>query len=72
MEKGIDKELVTGCQRYLNELSKRSQIVERQKEAQRQAEEKKSARREYWRKMLYEDNTQGVTVVVPDDSKLNK
>lgn len=67
-----DDELVNGCQRYLDTLKKRSQIVERQKEELRQAEEKKYARREYWRKMLYEINNNGMTVIVPDDSQLNK
>lgn len=67
-----DDVLVKGCQRYLDTLKKRSQIVEKQKEELRQAEEKKYARREYWRKMLYETEGQGLTIVVPDDSQLNK
>lgn len=68
----IDEELKRGCQRYLDELEKRSQVLEKKKEEQRQAEEQKSKRREYWRKMLYETEGQGLTVVVPDDSKLNR
>lgn len=69
MSQRIDDELVKGCQRYLDELQKRSRIVEQQKEEQRKAEEQKSARREYWRKMLYDDSHNGVTVVIPDGSE---
>ena len=69
MEK-IDDELVNGCQRYLDELEKRSKVLNKQKEEQAQVEKQKAARREYWRKMLYDDNNQGVTVVIPDDSQI--
>lgn len=68
----LDDELVKGCQRYLDTLKERSKVVERQKEVQRRVEEQKAARREYWRKMLYETEGQGLTVVFPDDSKLNR
>ena len=68
----MDKELIDGCQRYLDELEKRSQALNKKKEEQRQIEEQKAARREYWRKMLYDDNNKGVTVIVPDNSQLEK
>lgn len=72
MESEKNRQLVEGCQRYLENLKGRSAIVERQKEVQRRVEEQKAARREYWRKMLYETEGQGLTVVFPDDSKLNR
>lgn len=68
----LDDELIKGCQRYLENLKGRSAIVERQKEIQRKVEEQKRIRREYWRKMLYETEGQGLTVVVPDDSIFNR
>ena len=72
MESEKNRQLVEGCQRYLENLKGRSAIVERQKEVQRRVEEQKAVRREYWRKMLYETEGQGLTVVFPDDSKLNR
>lgn len=71
MESEKNRQLVEGCQRYLENLKGRSAIVERQKEVQRRVEEQKAVRREYWRKMLYETEGQGLTVVFPDDSRFN-
>jgi len=70
--KNLDDELVKGCQRYLDTLKERSEVVERQKAEQRQAEEQKRLKREQWRKLLYETEGQGLTVVVPDDSIYNR
>lgn len=68
----IDDELIEGCHRYLDTLKERSKVVERQKAEQRQVEEQKRMKREQWRKLLYETEGQGLTVVIPDDSFLNK
>lgn len=67
MSTTIDEELIKGCQRYLTELEKRSQIVEAQKEEQRKLDQHKAVRREYWRKRLYGANSKPVTVIAPDD-----
>ena len=66
-----DDELVKGCQRYLDTLKERTEAVERQQAEQRQAEERKRIKREQWRKLLYETEGQGITVIVPDKSVLN-
>ena len=68
----LDDELVKGCQRYLDTLKERSKVVERQKAEQRQVDEQKRMKREQWRKLLYETEGQGLTVVVPDDSIFNR
>ncbi len=66
-----DDELVRGCQRYLDTLKERSEVLERQKAERRQADEQKAVKREYWRNLLYGDSKQGMTVIVPDKSVLN-
>ena len=68
----IDDELIEGCHRYLDTLKERSKVVEIQKAEQRQVEEQKRMKREQWRKLLYETEGQGLTVVIPDDSFLNR
>lgn len=68
----LDDELVKGCQRYLDTLKERSKVVERQKAEQRQVDEQKRMKREQWRKLLYETEGQGLTVVVPDDSLFSR
>lgn len=65
----IDNELIKGCQRYLDELEKRTLASERLKEEQRKLNEQQKVRREYWRKILYESEGQGLTtLIVPDQS----
>ena len=64
--KNLDDELVKGCQQYLDTLKNRSEVVERQKAEQRQAEEQKRVKREQWRKLLYETEGQGLTFIVPN------
>ena len=66
-----DDELVKGCQRYLDTLKERTEVVEKQKAELRQAEEQKRVKREQWRNILYGDSKQGMTVIVPDKSVLN-
>lgn len=68
----MDNELVKGCQRYLDTLKERSKVVERRKAEQRQVDEQKRMKREQWRKLLYETQGQGFTVVVTDDSIFNR
>ena len=53
----IDKELAAGCERYLTELERRKKIIQEQERAKEQTREK-------WRKLLYEDNKEMVTVIV--------
>lgn len=67
----IDDELIRGCERYLSTLKERSDMVEQQRDEQRKVEEQKRFKREQWRKLLYDTDGQGVTVIVPDDSKLS-
>lgn len=67
----IDQELINGCQRYLDTRKERSAMVEQQRVEQRKVEEQKRLKREQWRKLLYDTDGQGVTVIVPDDSKLS-
>lgn len=65
----IDNELIKGCQRYLDELEKRTLASERLKEEQRKLNEQQKVRREYWRKILYESEVQGLTtLIVPGQS----
>ena len=68
----IDDELVRGCERYLSTLKKKTRIVEQQREEQRKAEEHRAARREQWRKMLYGSNEKGVSLIIPEGSRLNE
>lgn len=56
----IDEELVEGCQRYLSELERREKIVHEQ----RRAEERKQEIRAKWRRLLFEDSKEMVTVVI--------
>ena len=53
----IDKELAEACKRYLTELERRKKIIQEQERAKEQTREK-------WRKLLYEDNKEMVTVIV--------
>ena len=65
----IDEELVKGCQRYLDELERRSTILQKVKDEQKEVERQKSARREHWRRVLYGGDSP-LTVVITDDSQL--
>lgn len=68
----IDQELIKGCQRYLDTLHERTSIVEKQREEQRKAEEHRAVKREQWRKMLYGSNEKGVSLIIPEGSRLNE
>ena len=68
----IDDELVKGCHRYLDTLHERTSIVEKQREEQRKAEEQRAARREQWRKMLYESDEKGISLIIPEGSRLHE
>lgn len=68
----IDDELVNACQGLLKELKRVELEKEKKREEERQASEQKAARREYWKEKLYSNKSEGMTFVVPNDSKLKK
>lgn len=68
----IDDELVRGCERYLKTLRERTAIVEKQREEQRKAAEQRAARREHWRKIFYGSNEKGISLIIPEGSRLKK
>lgn len=68
----IDDELIKGCQRYLDTLHERTSIVEQQREEQRKTEEQRAVKRERWRKMLYGDNEKGISLIIPEGSRLHE
>ena len=66
----IDDELIEGCKRFLNEMKRVEHEKAVKKEEERKALEEREARRNYWRKILYSDERQGMTFIIPEDSKL--
>jgi len=68
----IDDELVKGCQRYIDTLHERTSIVEKQREEQWKAEEQRAVKREQWRKMLYGANGKGISLIIPERSRLHE
>ena len=68
----IDDELIKGCERYLSTLKEKTRIVEQQREEQLKAEEQRAARREHWRKMLYGANAKGISLIIPEGSRLHE
>ena len=66
----ISDELLEGCKRYLNELDRRKQIVDKKKAEEKKEEAHKAERRKYWAKLLYGKDSQGTTLILPEDSKL--
>ncbi len=68
----VDQELINGCQRYLDTLKERSAIMEQRKAELRRAEEQRAARREQWRKMLYESDKKGISLIIPEGSRLHE
>ena len=68
----IDDELIQGCKRFLDELKRVELEKKKKKEEERKASEERKARRNYWAQKLYSDESQGVTIIIPDDSKLKK
>lgn len=68
----IDDELIQGCKRFLEEMKRVEREKEQKKEEERKALEERETRRNYWKKMLYSDERQGMTFIIPNDSKLKK
>lgn len=68
----IDQELINGCQRYLDTLKERSAMVEQRKAELRRADEQRATRREQWRKMLYESDEKGISLIIPEGSRLHE
>lgn len=68
----VDQELINGCQRYLKTLKERLAIVEQQEAELRRADEQRDAKREKWRKKLYESNEKGLFLILPEGSRLNE
>ncbi len=67
----IDEELVRGCQRYLAELKRRSDIAALDKAERKEAELQRSIKREHWRKVLYGGHGKGLTtMIIPEGSRL--
>ena len=62
----IDDELLEGCKRFLEEMNR----VELDKKKKKEEEKQREARRNYWREKLYGKDTQGITLILPEDSKL--
>ena len=68
----IDDELLEGCKRFLDEMNRIELAKKKKKEEEKQALEQREARRNYWKKMLYSDEHQGMTMIIPEDSKLKE
>jgi len=68
----IDVELIQGCKRFLDEMKRVEFEKKKKEEEERKASEEREARRNYWAQKLYSDESQGVTIIIPEDSKLKK
>ena len=68
----IDDELIQGCKRFLDEMKRVEFEKKKKEEEERITLEKREARRQYWAQKLYSDESQGVTIIIPEDSKLKK
>ena len=68
----IDDELIQGCKRFLDEMKRVELEKKKKEEEERKVSEERKARRNYWAQKLYSDESQGVTIIIPDDSKLKK
>ena len=68
----IDDELIHGCQRFLDEMKRVELEKKKKKEEERIASEEREARRKYWAQKLYSDESQGMTIIIPENSKLKK
>ncbi len=68
----IDVELIQGCKRFLDEMKRVELEKKKKEEEERKASEEREARRNYWAQKLYSDESQGMTIIIPEDSKLNK
>ena len=68
----IDDELIHGCQRFLDEMKRVELEKKKKEEEERVASEEREARRKYWAQKLYSDESQGMTIIIPENSKLKK
>ena len=68
----IDDELIEGCKRFLEEMKRVEREKEQKKEEERKALVEREARRNHWKEMLYSNERQGMTLIIPEDSKLKK
>lgn len=68
----IDDELIQGCKRFLDELKRVELEKKKKEEEERKASEERKARRNYWAQKLYSDKSHGMTIIIPEDSKLKK
>ena len=68
----IDDELIQGCKRFLDEMNRVEQEKKKKEEEERIASEKRETRRNYWPNKLYSDKSQGMTIIIPENSKLKK
>ena len=68
----IDDELIQGCQRFLDDIKRVESEKKKKEEEERIALEEREARRKYWAQKLYSDESQAMTVIIPEDSKLKK
>lgn len=71
-ENKIDDELIQGCQRFLDEMKRVEHEKKKKEEEERIASERREARRNYWAQQLYSDKSQGMTIIIPENSKLKK
>ena len=68
----IDDELIQGCQRFLDDMKRVESEKKKKEEEERIALEEREARRKYWAQKLYSDESQAMTVIIPEDSKQKK
>lgn len=68
----IDDELIQGCKRFLNEMNRVELEKKKKEEEERVASEEREARRKYWAQKLYSDESQSMTIIIPENSKLKK
>lgn len=60
-----DEELVEGCKRFLEEMKR----IEAAKAKKAEEEKQKETRRQYWAKVLHLTDRQGVSIIIPKNSK---
>ena len=68
----IDDELIEGCKRFMEDMKRVEREKEKKQQEERKALKEREARRNHWKKMLYSDKRQGMTLIIPEDSKLKK
>ena len=68
----IPEELVKACEILVKELDRVELAKKKKREEEKKAEAEKLARREYWSEVLFAEDSKAMTLIVPDNSKLNK